>query len=56
MDSVNVFWKPKSIVIEWEGNMLNDAIADSVLAILLSVESSPMSVKSKLSILFKAYF
>ncbi|KAK9355297.1 beta-lactamase-like protein [Lipomyces doorenjongii] len=45
MDSVNVFWKPKSIVIEWEGNMLNDAIADSVLAILLSVESSPMSVK-----------
>ncbi|KAK9372057.1 beta-lactamase-like protein, partial [Lipomyces chichibuensis] len=45
MDSVNVFWKPKSIVIEWAGNMLNDAIADSVLAILLSVESSPMSVK-----------
>ncbi|KAK9322528.1 beta-lactamase-like protein [Lipomyces orientalis] len=45
MDSVNVLCKPKSIVIEWEGNMLNDAIADSVLAIVLSVDSSPMSVK-----------
>ncbi|KAK9367824.1 Pre-mRNA 3'-end-processing endonuclease polyadenylation factor C-term-domain-containing protein [Lipomyces kononenkoae] len=45
MDSVNVLWKPKSIVIEWEGNMLNDAIADSVLAILLSVDSSPMSLR-----------
>ncbi|KAK9248096.1 beta-lactamase-like protein [Lipomyces tetrasporus] len=45
MDSVNVLCKPKSIVIEWEGNMLNDAIADSVLAIVLSVDASPMSVK-----------
>ncbi|KAK9446670.1 beta-lactamase-like protein [Limtongia smithiae] len=31
--------------IEWEGNMMNDLIADSVLAILISVDSSPMSVK-----------
>ncbi|KAK9462217.1 beta-lactamase-like protein [Lipomyces oligophaga] len=33
------------VTVEWEGNIVNDAIADSVLAILLSVDSSPMSVK-----------
>lgn len=31
--------------IEWEGNLLNDGIADSVLSVLLSVESSPAAVK-----------
>ena len=33
--------------IEWEGNMLNDGIADAVMAVLLTVESSPAAVKSK---------
>lgn len=35
------------IEIEWEGNMLNDGIADAVLAVLFSVESSPAAVKRK---------
>lgn len=33
------------VSVEWEGNMLNDGIADSVLAVLFSVESSPAAVK-----------
>ncbi|KAH6900138.1 beta-lactamase-like protein [Thelonectria olida] len=33
------------IELEWEGNMLNDGIADSVMAVLFSVESSPAAVK-----------
>ncbi|KAK2600144.1 endoribonuclease ysh1 [Conoideocrella luteorostrata] len=33
------------VELEWEGNMLNDGIADSVMAVLLSVESSPAAVK-----------
>ncbi len=32
-------------VIEWVGNIVNDTLADSVLAILLSVDSSPVSIK-----------
>lgn len=33
------------VILEWEGNMLNDGIADSVMAVLFSVESSPAAVK-----------
>jgi cleavage and polyadenylation specificity factor subunit 3 len=33
------------VVIEWEGNMLNDGIADAVMAVLLAAESSPAAVK-----------
>ncbi|KAG8529010.1 endoribonuclease ysh1 [Bacidia gigantensis] len=33
------------ISVEWEGNVLNDGIADAVLAVLFSVESSPAAVK-----------
>jgi cleavage and polyadenylation specificity factor subunit 3 len=36
--------------VEWEGNMLNDGIADAVLAVLMTVESSPAAVKRKDSI------
>ena len=32
------------ITVEWEGNILNDGIADSVMAVLLTVESSPAAV------------
>lgn len=35
------------VEIEWEGNILNDGIADAVLAVLFSVESSPAAVKRK---------
>ncbi|KAL8805960.1 MAG: hypothetical protein Q9182_001617 [Xanthomendoza sp. 2 TL-2023] len=33
------------VEVEWEGNMLNDGIADAVLAVLFMVESSPAAVK-----------
>lgn len=33
------------VELEWEGNMLNDSIADSVMGVLFSVESSPAAVK-----------
>ena len=35
------------VTVEWEGNMLNDGIADAVLAVLFTVESSPAAVKRK---------
>ncbi|KAK1706495.1 endoribonuclease YSH1 [Colletotrichum lupini] len=33
------------VELEWEGNMLNDGIADAVMACLFSIESSPAAVK-----------
>lgn len=33
------------VELEWEGNMVNDGIADAVMAVLFSVESSPAAVK-----------
>lgn len=33
------------VELEWEGNLLNDSIADAVLTCLYSVESSPAAVK-----------
>ncbi|CAK7273315.1 endoribonuclease ysh1 [Sporothrix epigloea] len=33
------------IELEWEGNLLNDGIADAVMAVLFTVESSPAAVK-----------
>ncbi|KAI5293340.1 endoribonuclease ysh1 [Ascosphaera acerosa] len=35
----------KEIELEWEGNMVSDGIADAVMAVLLTVESSPASVR-----------
>ena len=35
------------ITVEWEGNILNDGIADSVMAVLYTVESSPAAVMGK---------
>lgn len=45
MDSVKIVHEGNQSTIEWVGNVMNDAIADSVLAVLLSVDSSPASVK-----------
>lgn len=39
--------------VEWEGNMLNDGIADAVLAALLIVESSPAAVKGNRCLVFE---
>lgn len=36
-----------AVEVEWEGNMLNDGIADAVMAVLFTVESSPAAVKRK---------
>ncbi|ANB14745.1 Ysh1p [Sugiyamaella lignohabitans] len=45
MGSVKVIHEGNVSTIEWTGNVMNDAIADSVLAVLLSVDTSPASVK-----------
>ncbi|KAL7799674.1 beta-lactamase-like protein [Trichoderma ceciliae] len=46
MGCVSVRYRSNGEVeLEWEGNMLNDGIADSVMAVLFSVESSPAAVK-----------
>ncbi len=52
MSSVTVRYRTSGEVeLEWEGNMLNDGIADAVMAVLLTVESSPAAVKRKLALL-----
>lgn len=35
--------------VEWEGNLQNDGIADAVLAVLFTVETSPAAVKGAFS-------
>lgn len=46
MGSVTVRWSNTGEVdLEWVGNLLNDGIADAVLAVLSTVESSPAAVK-----------
>jgi cleavage and polyadenylation specificity factor subunit 3 len=46
MDCVSVKVKNGGRVeVEWEGNVINDGIADAVLAVLFTVESSPAAVK-----------
>ncbi|KAF2085379.1 Metallo-hydrolase/oxidoreductase [Saccharata proteae CBS 121410] len=37
------------VEVEWEGNMVNDGIADAVLAVLFTVESSPAAVRQSSS-------
>lgn len=36
---------PNQVTLEWIGNAMNDMVADSVLAVMLSIDSSPASVK-----------
>lgn len=46
MGCVTVRYENKGeIMVEWEANTLNDGIADAVLAVLFTVESSPAAVK-----------
>ncbi|KAJ5642456.1 Endoribonuclease ysh1 [Penicillium lividum] len=47
MGCVLLRYHPRSheVELEWEGNMMNDGVADAVMAVLLTVESSPASVK-----------
>lgn len=47
MDSVTVRCRTNYVELEWVGNLLNDGIADALLAILCTLESSPAAVKRK---------
>lgn len=42
---IRYFPRTREVELEWEGNMMNDGVADAVMAVLLTVESSPASVK-----------
>ncbi|WEW54604.1 endoribonuclease ysh1 [Emydomyces testavorans] len=37
--------RTRAVELEWEGNLMNDGVADAVMAVLLTVESSPAAVK-----------
>jgi cleavage and polyadenylation specificity factor subunit 3 len=46
MGCVTVRWYSNGEVeLEWEGNMLSDGVADAVMAVLFSVESSPAAIR-----------
>ncbi|KAJ9616329.1 endoribonuclease ysh1 [Cladophialophora chaetospira] len=47
MGCVTLKWSgsAKQVELEWEGNTMNDGIADAVMAVLMTVESSPAAVK-----------
>jgi cleavage and polyadenylation specificity factor subunit 3 len=47
MGCITLKWtgQEKQIELEWEGNTANDGIADAVMALLMTVESSPAAVK-----------
>ena len=48
MGCITVHYAPDGeVAVEWEGNILNDGIADAVMAALYSVESSPAAVRRK---------
>ena len=40
-----VFESTYQLSINWIGNVMNDTIADAVLAIILAAESSPVSLQ-----------
>lgn len=48
MDCVTVRCMNGYVELEWVGNVLNDGIADAVLAVLMTLESSPAAVKCAL--------
>ncbi len=47
MGCVSLKWsgRQKQVELEWEGNTMNDGIADAVMAVLMTVESSPAAVR-----------
>lgn len=47
MDCVTARCMKGYVELEWVGNVLNDGIADAVLAVLMTLESSPAAVKCK---------
>ena len=49
MDTVTVRCRKGFVEMEWVGNVLNDGIADAVMAILMNLESSPAAVRRESS-------
>ena len=48
MGCVKVHYENRGeVTVQWEGNVLNDGIADAVLAVLFTVETSPAAVKGR---------
>lgn len=47
--------RTREVELEWEGNLMNDGKADAVMAVLMTVESSPASVKSEYQPFFRVY-
>lgn len=45
MDCITIRCRRGYIEVEWEGNIINDGLADAVIASLLSLECSPAAVK-----------
>ena len=52
MDCIIVRCRKGYVEVEWEGNVLNDGIADAVVAGLLMLETSPAAVKCEFFLLF----
>ena len=56
MDCVDVLCHPGGRVdVKWDGNYINDGIADAVLAVLYTVESSPAAVRRKSNLHFSLH-
>ena len=54
MGCVEVHYESQGeVTVQWEGNVLNDGIADAVLAVLFTVETSPAAVKRKAPMILK---
>jgi cleavage and polyadenylation specificity factor subunit 3 len=49
------YYDDSEVTLEWEGNILNDGVADAVMAVLLGVESSPAAVKRKLNLVLNVF-
>jgi cleavage and polyadenylation specificity factor subunit 3 len=47
MGCITLKWSGRDnhVELEWEGNTMNDGIADAVMAVLMTVETSPAAVK-----------
>lgn len=49
MGAVDLRWTSETeVTLEWVASASNDMVADSVIAVLMSIDQSPASIKSKL--------
>ncbi|CAB4255864.1 similar to Saccharomyces cerevisiae YOR179C SYC1 Subunit of the APT subcomplex of cleavage and polyadenylation factor [Maudiozyma barnettii] len=45
MGDIKIFIKDSVVTVEWTQDLISDTVADSIIAILMSVDSAPASVK-----------